>query len=181
MQGTIWVMKMRFKITSINATNFGTGIVLSLGIPVIYAKQIETIVGEFNPNNEYELKPYRQKRSLSANSYAWVLLDKLAEKLRTTKEDLYKVAVSRVGVFEEIKVTSPEAGKRFKRIWHQNGLGWLTKTIDDTTILAYYGSSTYDTKQMARLIDYLQDECKEQGIETRPQWEVDAMLKEWGK
>ena len=179
MQGTTWVMKMRCKITSINATNFGTGIVLSLGVPTIYAKQIETIVGEFNPNNEYELKPYRQKRSLSANSYAWVLLDKLAEKLRTTKEDLYKVAVSRVGVFEEIKVTSPEAGKRFKRIWQRNGLGWLTKTIDDTTILAYYGSSTYDTKQMARLIDYLQDECKEQGIEVRPQWEVDAMLKEW--
>lgn len=173
------VMKMRFRINALNIANFGTGIVLSLGVPTIYAKQIETIVGEFNPNNEYELKPYRQKRSLSANSYAWVLLDKLAEKLRTTKEDLYKVAVSRVGVFEEIKVTSPEAGKRFKRIWQRNGLGWLTKTIDDTTILAYYGSSTYDTKQMARLIDYLQDECKEQGIEVRPQWEVDAMLKEW--
>ena len=94
---------------------------------------------------------------------------------------MYKIAVSRVGVFEEIKVTSPEAGKRFKRIWHQNGLGWLTKTIDDTTILAYYGSSTYDTKQMARLIDYLQDECKEQGIEVRPQWEVDAMMTEWDK
>ena len=181
MQGILWWKKMRCKITSINATNFGTGIVLSLGVPTIYAKQIETIVGEFNPNNEYELKPYRQKRSLSANAYAWVLLDKLAEKLRTTKEDLYKVAVSRVGVFEEIKVTSPEAGKRFKRIWQRNGLGWLTKTIDDTTILAYYGSSTYDTKQMARLIDCIQAECVNLGIEIRPAWEVESMLKEWGK
>ena len=25
------------------------------------------------------------------------------------------------------------------------------------------------------------EECKEQGIETRPQWEVDSMLQEWGK
>lgn len=172
---------MRFKPTAINVSNFGTGIVLSIGIPSIYGKDVDRLVSGFRTNTEYELKPYRQKRSLSANSYCWVLLDKLAEKLRTTKEELYKIAVSRVGVFEEIKVTSPEAGKRFKRIWHQNGLGWLTKTIDDTTILAYYGSSTYDTKQMARLIDYLQDECKEQGIETRPQWEVDALLKEWGK
>lgn len=82
-------------------------------------------------------------------------------------------------MFEEIKVSSPEAGKRFKRIWQQNGLGWLTKTIDDTTILAYYGSSTYDTKQMHRLVDFLQEECAEQNIEVRPQWEVDAMLKDW--
>ena len=172
---------MRFKVASLNATNFGTGIVLQLGVPSIYGKQIDAIVGEFKPHSEYELKPHKEKRSLSANSYLWILADKLAEKLKTTKEVIYRQAVSHVGVFEEIKVNSPEAGKRFKRIWQQNGLGWLTKTIDETTILAYYGSSTYDTQQMARLIDFLQDECHTQGIETRPQWEVDSMLQEWGK
>ena len=170
---------MRFRINALNIANFGTGIVLTLGVPLVYAKQLETIVGNFKANTEYELKPYKEKRSLSANALAWVYCDKLAEKLKTTKERIYQDAIDNVGVFEEIKVNSPEAGQRFKRIWKQNGLGWLTKTIDDTTILAYYGSSTYDTKQMARLIDYLQEECKEQGIETRPQWEVDAMLKEW--
>lgn len=172
---------MRFKINALNVANFGTGIVLTLGVPSIYAKGIETIVSGFKANTEYELKPYRQKRSLSANAYAWVLMDKLADKLRTTKEEIYRQAVSQVGVFEEIRVTSPEAGQRFKRVWQNNGLGWLTKTIDETTILAYYGSSTYDTKQMHRLVDYLQEECAEQNIEVRPQWEVDAMLKEWGK
>ena len=173
------VTKMRFRINALNIANFGTGIVLTLGVPTIFGKQLETLVGNFKANTEYELKPYKEKRSLSANALAWVYCDKLAEKLKTTKERIYQDAIDNVGVFEEIKVNSPEAGQRFKRIWKQNGLGWLTKTIDDTTILAYYGSSTYDTKQMARLIDYLQDECKEQGIEVRPQWEVDAMLKEW--
>ena len=172
---------MRFKPTGINVSNFGTGIVLSIGIPITYGKDVDKLVSGFRTNQEYELKPYKAKRSLSANNYAWLLLDKLAEKLHSTKEEVYKVAVSRVGVFEEIKVNSAEAGKRFKRIWQQNGLGWLTKTIDETTVLAYYGSSTYDTQQMARLIDYIQEECKEQGIEVRPQWEVDALLKEWGK
>ena len=170
---------MRFKINALNVANFGTGIVLTMGVPLIYAEQLETIVGNFKANTEYELKPYKEKRSLSANAYAWVLCDKLADKLRTTKEEIYRQAVSQVGVFEEIKVSSPEAGKRFKRIWQQNGLGWLTKTIDDTTILAYYGSSTYDTKQMHRLVDFLQEACVDQGIEIRPQWEVDAMMKDW--
>lgn len=172
---------MRFKINAINVANFGTGLVLTLGVPVTYAKGIETIVGDFKPNTEYELKPYKQKRSLSANAYLWVLADKLADKLRTTKEEVYKIAVSQVGVFEEIKVTSPEACERFKKVWQHNGLGWLTKTINETTILAYYGSSTYNSKQLSRVIEFLQEECKEQGIEVRPQWEVDAMLKEWGK
>lgn len=172
---------MLLKINAINTLNNGTGIVLSLGVPSIYGKQIEAIVGDFRPNSEWELKPYKHKLSLSANAYLWVLADKLADKLKTTKEKVYRQAIDHVGVFEEIKVTSPEAGQRFKRIWMQNGLGWLTKTIDDTTILAYYGSSTYDSKQLARVIDFLQEECKEQGVETRPQWEVDAMLKEWGK
>ena len=170
---------MRFKITALNVANFGTGLVLTLGVPTIYAKQLETIVGNFRPNTEYELKPYKQKRSLSANAYAWVLMDKLAEKLKTTKEEIYRHIINEVGVFEEIKVASPEAASRFKKIWQRNGLGWLTKTIDETTILAYYGSSTYDTKQMARLIDSVQAECVNQGIEIRPSWEVDAMLKEW--
>ena len=170
---------MRFKITALNVANFGTGIVLTLGVPLIYAKQLESIVGEFRPNSEYELKPYKQKRSLDSNSYLWILCDKLSEKLKTTKEVVYRHAIDHVGVFEEIKVNSPEAANRFKKIWQQNGLGWLTKTIDDTTILAYYGSSTYDTQQMARLIDFVQEECISQGIETKPQWEVDAMLKEW--
>ena len=172
---------MRFKPTGINVSNFGTGIVLSIGIPSIYGKDVDRLVGGFRANTEYELKPYKAKRSLSANAYCWALLDKLAEKLKNTPEEIYKIAISHVGVFEELEFASKEAMERFKRIWRTNGTGWLTKTIGEKTVLAYYGSSTYDTQQMARLIDYIQDECKEQGIEVRPQWEVDAMLTELDK
>ncbi len=170
---------MRFKISALNVANFGTGIVLTLGVPSVYAKQLETLTSDFVANQEWELKKYKQKRSLSANAYLWVLCDKLADKLRTTKEEIYRHIIDQVGVFEEIKVNSPEAGQRFKRIWQQNGLGWMTKTINETTILAYYGSSTYDSKQLSRVIDFLQAECVNQGIEVRPSWEVEAMLKEW--
>ena len=170
---------MRFKPTGINVSNFGTGIVLSIGIPSIYGKDVDKLVSGFRTNTEYELKPYKAKRSLSANNYAWLLLDKLAEKLHSTKEEIYRIAVANVGVFTEIKVSDAEAAKRFKRIWQHNGVGWLTRTINETTIQAYYGSSTYNTQEMARLIDFLQDECRRQGIETRPQEEIDSMLREW--
>ena len=172
---------MRFKPTAINVSNFGTGIVLNIGLNNTYSKQVEQLVNGFNTQKEYEIREAKQKRSLNSNSYMWTLADKLAEKLHSTKEEIYRIAVANVGVFTEIKVADVEAAKRFKQIWQHNGVGWLTKTINETTIQAYYGSSTYNTQEMARLIDFLQDECKRQGIEVRPQWEVDAMLTEWDK
>lgn len=172
---------MKCKMMALNASKIGTGIVLTIGLSNTYGQQVQQLINGFDPKKEYEIREAPKKRSLDSNAYLWILADKLADKLKTTKEQVYRQAIDSVGVFEEIKVNTPEAGQRFKRIWMQNGLGWLTKTIDDTTILAYYGSSTYDSKQMARLIDFLQEECVNQGIEVRPQWEVDAMLTEWDK
>jgi hypothetical protein len=45
--------------------------------------------------------------------------------------------------------------------------------------MAYYGSSTYDTAQMHRLLDAIMEECKTQGIETRPQEEIESLLAYW--
>ena len=171
----------RLRFTGLNLSDTGVGLILHIGIPKKYLNAVQGILERFNASFEYEIKPYKEKRSLSANALAWVYCDKLAEKLHSTKEEIYRIAVANVGVFTEIKVADAEAAKRFKRIWQHNGVGWLTRTINETTIQAYYGSSTYNTQEMARLIDFLQDECRRQGIETRPQWEVDAMLTDWEK
>ena len=42
----------------------------------------------------------RKKRSLDANAYCFVLCDKLAEKLGTTKEIVYQKAIREVGAFD---------------------------------------------------------------------------------
>lgn len=171
----------RLRFTGLNLSDTGVGLILHIGLPKKYLNAVQGILERFNASFEYEIKSYKEKRSLSANALAWVYCDKLAEKLHSTKEEIYRIAVANVGVFTEIKVADVEAAKRFKQIWQHNGVGWLTKTINETTIQAYYGSSTYNTQEMARLIDFLQDECRRQGIETRPQEEVDSMLKEWGE
>lgn len=171
---------MRMRFNGVTATNMGVGILLNISVSPKYKDAVETLVNGFNSANEYEIKPYKEKRSLSANAYCWKLADLLAEKLHSTKEEIYRIAISYVGVFEEIKVSDVDAAKRFKRIWHSNGVGWLTKTINDTTIQAYYGSSIYNTQEMSRLIDFLQDECKRQKIEVKSKEEVESMLKAWG-
>ena len=171
----------RIRFNALNCVDMGVGILLNISVPVKYKNAVQTILDGFKAGNEYDIEPHKEKRSLSANAIAWVYCDKLAEKLHSTKEEIYRIAVANVGVFTEIKVADAEAAKRFKRIWQHNGVGWLTRTINETTIQAYYGSSTYNTQEMARLIDFLQDECRRQGIEIRPKEEVEAMLTEWGK
>lgn len=116
-----------------------------------------------------EIKKFKQKRSLDANAYAWVLIDKIAEKLNLSKEEVYKSAIREIGgVSDKLCMLNDEAEK-FSAIWRQRGIGWQTEIEESKikgckTVTVYYGSSTYDTAQMSRLIDLLTDECKQQGI-----------------
>lgn len=132
-----------------------------------------------------ELKKYRKKRSNDANAYAWVLLGELQNVLSIPKEEIYRDLIKNIGSYEIIPVKN-EAVERFRQAWSKNGLGWVTDTTKSklegfTNVVAYYGSSTYNTKEMSRLIELLIEECKQFGIETKPQAEIDSLLKEWDK
>lgn len=131
-----------------------------------------------------EIKEHREKRSLDANAYCWTLLDKLADALRTTKEELYLQKVREVGPFKDFCLTDGEA-KTFRHAWEKLGTGWPTEVVDyyqdgdRQVVRAYYGSSTYNTKRMSRLIDSIVEDCKAIGIETLPPEKLAAMKEEW--
>lgn len=132
-----------------------------------------------------EIKPYRKRRSLDANSYCWVLCQKLSEKLNCTKEDIYKEAIRKAGQFDFIAVTE-SAADQFLKAWQSKGLGWYAEALESKIegckkIMVYYGSSVYDSKEMAHLIDYIVSECKELGIETMTPAEISRMMNEWGQ
>lgn len=172
---------MKIKINALNAMKIGGNIILNISIPSKFKSAVESFVNGFNAANDYELAKVKKKRSLSANGYAWALMDEIAAALRITKEEVYRKAINDVGVFTEMRFKDAEAARRFKPIWQANGMGWLTKTIDDTTVYAYYGSSSYDTAEMARLIDYIVDEAKRLHIETLPPDRLEIMKTEWGR
>ncbi|WP_337464988.1 hypothetical protein [Acidaminococcus timonensis] len=133
---------------------------------------------------EVELKPIRKKRSLSANAYAWALMDKLAHKLGIPKTEVYREHVRLYGTFQVIKMKT-EAVDRFREIWESNGIGYIAEVLNEalgeTEILAYPGTSQYNTAEMARFIDGLVTECREQGIETMEPGRLKSLVEEWGK
>lgn len=124
----------------------------------------------------------KKKRSLDANAYMWALADKIARKIYTTKEAVYQRAIRDVGVFDTLAMTE-EAYQRFRERWKRKGVGWVTDIADSNgrmvTVLAYYGSSTYTTDEMARLIDWMIDEAEGMGIDTLTPNEKSKMLKAW--
>lgn len=128
---------------------------------------------------------YRKQRSLDANAYCWTLISKLAEKLNIPKTDIYRQAIKEIGGNSDTVCIQDKAVASLRDGWERNGIGWQTDTMPSkiegcTNVILYYGSSTYDTAQMSRLINSIVEDCKLQGIETKSQEELDSLLGQWG-
>ena len=132
-----------------------------------------------------EIKPHHPQRSLNANAYAWVLIDKLAEKLNLPPEQVYRETIRSIGGVCEIVNCNRNAVERLKSTWESHGIGWQVDTVDmggDWIIcFLYYGSSVYDTAQMTRLIDTLVQDCKAQEIDVMTEEERSLLLEQWSK
>ena len=133
---------------------------------------------------DYSLAKAKKKRSLDANAYAWVLIDKIAEVMRLGKVEVYRNAIRDVGGTSEIFCMQEKAVNTFRRCWEGNGVGWQTETMPSklpgcVNVIGYYGSSAYDTKQMSVLIDHLVQDAKALGIETMPPDRLNSLLEAW--
>ena len=129
------------------------------------------------------IEPQKRQRSLNANNYCWVLCQKIAEKVGTTKEVVYQKNIREVGSFDVVEVAE-QAAERFIARWHSNGIGWLAEPVGEPrggyiNIMAYYGSSQYDTAEMARLIDAIVQEAKGLQIETMTPDELERLKTAW--
>lgn len=133
-----------------------------------------------------EIKQYRRKRSQDANSYCWVLCQKIAEAIGSTKEQVYQTFIKRVGQFEIVPIKN-EAVDRWIDVWKTKGLGWHSEVLSDSKldgykkVISYYGSSVYNTREMSVLIDEIVTQCQELGIETMTPDELADLKSRWGK
>lgn len=131
---------------------------------------------------DVKIKKHRKSRSKNANSYMWCLCDELGKVLGLTKEEVYKEQIRKVGVFRAVELDKSVAGTIFTA-WKKIGVGWVVEELYEVDgkvhALLYYGSSTYNTSQMSRLIDSVVEDCKEHGIETMTPNEIEQMKSLW--
>lgn len=133
-----------------------------------------------------QVSVWRQDRSLNANNYCWKLLDEIAQRMHSTKEEVYQEIISKVGLFEILPIRN-EAVDNFVEKWQSRGLGWVCNIMRDskipnyTNVIAYYGSSVYNTKEMSRLIDEVVQEAQWLGIQTKTPQELAELKNLWGQ
>ena len=157
----------------------GRELTLTLSAPFAIARRW---VYKFKPG-EYEITKTTKKRSKDANSYCWILCDKIAQAVGITKEEVYRDAVKAVGRYLTCYVVSKDLD-RFVKQWEAQGLGYQVEVIGtlpaQTIVHAYYGSHLYDTQEMTRLIDYLIQDAKSLDIDTMSEEELASLLASWG-
>ena len=127
-----------------------------------------------------KITKYSERRSLDANAYLWVLCTKLAEVLKTSKDEVYEEFIQRYGYVDEPPISiSVLASVDMSKI---DGHWKYLKDSSDGRFKAYMrlrGTSEYTSKEMAHFLDMVVQECKEQGIETLPSEELERMKSMW--
>ena len=126
-----------------------------------------------------EIKKFRKKRSKNANDYLWELLTQMSQALASSylyvsKEDIYRKHIKIAGRCDYVAVPERAVESLIKG-WDDKGIGWFAEVVDFIPgkeiegckkVCLYYGSSTYDTAEMSRLLGSVIQEAQDMGIET---------------
>ncbi len=149
-------------------------------------EQIIQYLFKQDKTKKYEVKEVKKKRSINANNYFWKLLQELCELQNLDTIEEYKKRVKELGIFRRFRIETRDV-KTFKIMWQDKGIAWFCEIADTEyigniefkIINAYYGSSSFNSKQMSRLIDGVVQDCQAVGIETKPKAEIDSLLRSW--
>lgn len=133
----------------------------------------------------FTISEFRRKRSLNANAYFHVLVDKIAEKMRLSHTEVHNMMIADWGrVDEELStiIMDDEIPWEKVKAIHLRPTTH-TQVLDNGKLYRVYlvmrGSHTYNSLEMAHLIDGTVQEAKKQGIETLPPQDLERLKQAW--
>ena len=131
-------------------------------------------------NKKFEIKEYHKKRSLNANAYAWALIGKIADVLRSGKDEIYLEMLKKYGQSEIVSVLSDINVTGYFKYFEEIATVKL-QGKNFTHYKVFKGTSEYNTAEMAVFIDGVISEADELGIDTLPPNEVEKIKSLWGE
>lgn len=131
-----------------------------------------------------EVKKFFKKRSGKQNNLFWYCLEGLRKSQNPplTKEEIYFKELKEWGVSEHVWMIA-KAFDQFKQQWktaevvreyEHEGEKWVE-------IIAYYGTSTYNTQQFTHLMNGILRDMEELGIERPTSSEMRRFIEQWEK
>jgi hypothetical protein len=159
------------------ARGMGGELLVTLSLAPNYIEELTRLKDE---KLAVKIDKHRNRRSVNANAYAWVLINKIAEKMHMSKDYVYQLMLKRYGQGTVISVLTDKLPdvQRELDYWEIHGYGKVNGR-EFTHIRFWVGSSKYNTKEMSVFIDGIVDEAKELSIETMTPDELNKMVGEW--
>lgn len=150
---------MKARISSISRNSKGN---LTVTFEVLEEDDV-VLLTENNAEAVLDLtvKKHTRKRSLDANAMLWASLGEIAGALHADKWDLYLQALRDYGKYEYVKMPTA-AVERFMACYRECEI--VAEDEDTTTMLCYFGSSTYTKEEFSRLLSGVLSDAKEAGI-----------------
>lgn len=129
-----------------------------------------------DPNGTYEVTEAKKKRrrSLTQNAYYWVMLNKLAAKLRMSDSELHKNMLREYGVCDVFSILDTVPIDGYFRYYDVIGHGYVNGRRFKH-VKVYKGSSHMSSSEFSRLIDGMREECVLQGIDVATPQEIAEM------
>lgn len=151
-------------------------------------KQAITWLLEQDNTKKYEVKEYKEKRSNDANAYFHVLVNKLAryinisDKEMKIKMNLQYGTIAKDANGNSVGVKIPQGTDITQFYDYAKWFGECEENgIKFDKYLFYKQTHTLNTKEMSQLINGVVEECRERGIETKTQSEINSLLESWDK
>ena len=153
---------------------------------------VELFYGLKDHDVSIDIRKFFKKRSLDANNYAGMLIDKITEYLQRTeprngwtKSEVYLNAISEIGGISIPTGMRTEAVPVFREIFCANHLGRRVEIVEGSqkegwsNVRIYYGSSDFDSAQMNVFISHLISLAESYGIPTISDEEAGRMVGRW--
>ena len=113
----------------------------------------------------FEVRDYKQKRSLTQNAYFWVLVNEIANVTKLSKDEIHLQMLKEYGQNEVFSIRSDIDVSRYLKYYEEIGKGKVNGK-EFTHYRVFKGSSEMDSREMAILIDGVVQEAEQLGIPT---------------
>lgn len=177
------------KLIGKNITATTKAVILTLEIDPFDYREAHSTNSLIRNGDDIEIKVKRQKRSLNANSYYWLLINKIATAIKSTSTEVHNKMLRDYGVEwtdangNRMFVQLPEAieYQREERL-HVKPTARVTENANGCkyrTFVLLKPSHMYDTKEFSRLLDGAIYEAKILGIETESEDWIERIKNTW--
>lgn len=159
------------------------------------AEEIEKLVEYIGTEKPVTVKitRFREKRSLDANAYYFVLVRQIAQAKGISEAEYHNRSLAEVGVpfldadGSKIMVYMKDSDRWLKALPGENHYCPTTRweSYKNGEVWRWYylllPSRLMDSKQMATLIDYVVQDAQSLGIQTETPEQIERMKQLWGK